>query len=631
MKRRALPLLLAGLLAATLVPTRSAVAQTDPVYRFDGSGWGHGVGMSQYGARSMAVAGMTAQQILEYYYTGVTLKPIDQVLPADHWMRTDPDPLWIGLAQNQTVLRFHVHNGSAGLCKANDGEGTCPTQTANTGENWEFRALGGGACQFFREGVAVGNTGTCRAAIEWGNQPNTQVHLSDLGKEFGRGVIRIRPLGNAFHVSLEIGVDDYIYGIGEVPSSWPSETLKAQAIAARSYGVRQALRYGPEPSFDGARQAQCWCQLYATVIDQNYTGYAKEQGPNAADWVGAVTATAGTIITHPEASQSTVVLAYYSSSSGGHTDNNVDGLGQTTPVSYLQAKPDPYSKDANAQNPFAAWTVEKTASQIAAALGLQTVTGVAVTARHASGSVMEVSISGTIAGVPTTITRSGRSFRSALGMRSITFSVNAPSGAVIPVPTGPLCKEPAPDAGFTDVAAASVHKVDIDCVAFHSVLPGRTATTFEPAGEILRWEMALYLAREATLLGIVLPTPIDQGFLDLGGVAPDAVAAINQLREIGLTKGTGATTFDPNGTINRWQMAIFLTRLHGLAGYDLPVSTPKFNDLTGMSAEAITAINQLVTLGVTNGTSSTTFSPNNQVTREQMASFMARILRIDTK
>ena len=119
MNKRVLTLLATASLAMALVPMTTAVAQTDPVYRFDGSGWGHGVGMSQYGARSMAVAGNSASQILNYYYTGVTLKPIDQVLDPSHWMRSDPDPLWIGLAQNQTVLRFHVHNGTAGLCKAN--------------------------------------------------------------------------------------------------------------------------------------------------------------------------------------------------------------------------------------------------------------------------------------------------------------------------------------------------------------------------------------------------------------------------------------------------------------------------------------------------------------------------------
>ena len=53
-----------------------------------------------------------------------------------------------------------------------------------------------------------------------------------------------------------------------------------------------------------------------------------------------------------------------------------------------------------------------------------------------------------------------------------------------------------------------------------------------------------------------------QGFDDLGGLSAEAVTAINQIKQLGITTGTTATTFDPNGVVNRWQMALFLTRLH---------------------------------------------------------------------
>ena len=140
--------------------------------------------------------------------------------------------------------------GSAGLCKANDGEGTCPTQFAAAGETWEFRALGGGACQFFKAGVAVGNPGTCQAAITWDFAAGTKIFAIDNGRTYARGVIRIRPAGDGFHVVLEIGIEHYLYGLGEMPSDWHPQALQAQAIAARSYGVRQAIRYGPAENFD---------------------------------------------------------------------------------------------------------------------------------------------------------------------------------------------------------------------------------------------------------------------------------------------------------------------------------------------------------------------------------------------
>ena len=40
---------------------------------FAGRGWGHNIGMSQFGAKAMAEQGHTYQQILQFYYTGITV------------------------------------------------------------------------------------------------------------------------------------------------------------------------------------------------------------------------------------------------------------------------------------------------------------------------------------------------------------------------------------------------------------------------------------------------------------------------------------------------------------------------------------------------------------------------------
>ena len=462
MNKRALIVLVA--LIATLLPAGESAAQTDPVYIFNGSGWGHGVGMSQYGARSLAIQGKSATEIINTYYAGVTISSLDAVLDPAHWMRSDPDPLWIGLGQNKSVFPFHVEGGSVGLCKANDGEAECPTQTANPGENWEFRTLGGGACQFFLEGAAVGNPGTCRAAIEWDLQPGVRVHAPSLSREYARGTIRIRPVGSNFHVILQVPVEDYIYGLGEMPSTWPAAALQAQAIAARTYGVRQALKWGPESTFSGSRRSQCWCQLYSTTVDQSYVGWLKEQSFQGDKWVAAVDATAGQLVTHPQAPDSTVIIAYYSSSSGGHTDSNVAGLGHTTLLPYTPGIPDPWSTDPLAQNPYASWSKQVSASTIAAAVGLDTVTGVAVMGQNASGSVSQVAISGLVSGQVKTINRSGRSFKSSLGLRSLFYSIVPPDGSETPQSAATLCSVPSPGSGFTDISG-SVHEADVDCMA----------------------------------------------------------------------------------------------------------------------------------------------------------------------
>jgi len=620
-------------LIATLLPSIEAQAETtDPVYEFDGAGWGHAVGMSQYGARAMAISGMTAQQILTTYYTGVTLKPVAQVLGGGHWLNADPAPMWIGITQNQTSLKFQVTGGTAGLCKANDGEGVCPTQIAGVGQLWEFRALGGGACQFFLNEFPIGNPGTCRGEITWTNQPATRIVLDGHG-EYGRGTLKMRPAGTGFHVILQLGLDEYIYGLGEMPSDWHPEALKAQAIAGRTYGVRQALKYGSEAGFSSTRQGQCWCHLYDTTADQAYVGWLKENEPKDVPWKAAVDATSGQIITHPSAPDSTVIIAYYSSSSGGHTDSNVDGFGHATQLPYLLGIPDPWSVSAAAKNPVASWSKSVTASTIASGVGLDTVTGVAITGRHVSGSVSQVAIAGTLGGVPKTVIRTGRSFKKTLGLRSAFYSVTVPAGSVIPSALPGLCETPPPpDGGFTDVSPNSVHKGDIDCVAALGVIPGLSPTTFGPLDNIPRSAMAPFLVRAGQWMDIEWPVPLDQGFTDISGLSQEEKDAINQLAILGITKGTGPNTYSPDRTIDRWQMAIFLVRLHNLAGFDAASSGTVFTDMGSHPPETVTAIHQIFAIGVTKGcfVDPARFCPDRQVTREQMASFLARLIRLNT-
>lgn len=631
MKRTTTVVLVA--LLVTLLPAAGAVAETDPTYTFEGSGWGHGVGMSQYGARAQARSGWSADQIINYYYAGVTVRPVQQVLGDGHWLRAEPAPMWVGLAQNLTSLKFHVHGpGSVGLCKANDGEGECPTQVAVANQAWEFRALGGGACQFFANEAPVGNPGSCRAEIAWLDQPNTRVHLEGHG-EYSRGTIKLRPVGDGFHAVLQIGLEEYLYGLGEMPSDWHPEALKAQATAARTYAVRQALKYGPEPALSASRRVQCWCQIYDSTVDQAYVGWYKENEPVDANWVAAVNASSGLLVTHPQAPESTVIIAYYSSSSGGHTDSNVDGFGHSTLLPYTLGLPDPWSVDPLAENPVAKWKKTVNASTIAAGLGMDTVTGVAVTARNPSGSVAQVAIAGTVGGVPTTLTRSGRSLKGALGLRSITFSVTVPEGSVVPSAVPGLCETPPPpNSGYTDVSANSVHKGDIDCMAYLDVMPGLSETSFGPKQLIPRSDMAIFLVRSAQWMGVTLPQPVDQGFTDIGSLPPETRDAVNQLAMLGVTKGTAPGVYSPNRTIDRWQMAIFLMRLHGLLGFDPPASSLIFTDMGSHPTETVMSIHQLYALGVTKGcaVSPARYCPDTQVTREQMASFLGRLIRLNT-
>ena len=206
--------------------------------------------------------------------------------------------------------------------------------------------------------------------------------------------------------------------------------------------------------------------------------------------------------------------------------------------------------------------------------------------------------------------------------------------ALLTVPATPAdaataaCPDAIGSAGFGDLTGLSAETVDaVDCLFAYGVSKGTSATTFGPTADVARWQMALFLVRQAGVHGVTVPAAVDQGFLDLTGLSTDTVAAINQLKQLDITKGTSATTFDPTGDVERWQMALFLTRLLTKAGLTLPSgATGPFTDLTGVPADAVTAINQLNALGIAKGTSATTFDPMGNVQRWQMALFLTRVL-----
>ncbi|HDL48933.1 MAG TPA: hypothetical protein ENH33_03085 [Actinobacteria bacterium] len=117
----------------------------------------------------------------------------------------------------------------------------------------------------------------------------------------------------------------------------------------------------------------------------------------------------------------------------------------------------------------------------------------------------------------------------------------------------------------------------------------------------------------------------DQGFTDIGDLDLAYRLAINQLKQIGVTKGTSETTYAPSINVPRWQMALFIVRLLQADGIALPDGSDQgFDDIGGLSAEAQLAVNQLKQLGVIS--LSGQYEPNVDMSRDLMAEFMARSL-----
>jgi hypothetical protein len=116
--------------------------------------------------------------------------------------------------------------------------------------------------------------------------------------------------------------------------------------------------------------------------------------------------------------------------------------------------------------------------------------------------------------------------------------------------------------GFTDIGGlVSTTQDAINQLATLGITEGTSPTTFDPFADVSRWQMALFLARMADLVGVPLPVSPNGLFSDVGGLTIETQLAINQLAAIGIAKGTRSTTFDPFADVLRWQMALFLTRL----------------------------------------------------------------------
>ena len=201
-----------------------------------------------------------------------------------------------------------------------------------------------------------------------------------------------------------------------------------------------------------------------------------------------------------------------------------------------------------------------------------------------------------------------------------------------------------PSAGFTDTTST-----DVDCIAYYGITTGVTATTYEPSANIPRWQMALYLTRTADKAGHTLGSGADQGFTDISGYSAAIQTGINQLKQMGVTTGVTATTYDPDSNVTREQMSMFVERLLGktavgpsgatvssddalttnisMDGSDADAYNYTDIDGAGITFEGHNAIEELYNLGVYGHLkATTTFSPAADITRADMATWLTNAL-----
>ena len=375
--------------AVTTHPVSAQADLTFPtVFNFQGSGYGHGVGMSQIGARAQAMEGRTASQILRYYYSYVTIEPFRD----DQMLRVN-----IGHLLSTFSLRTDTPLGQVQIIAgdAKDSLLAEPLRVMPTKAQMNFTLLGDLAFPTILapngtvDSLPSGTTWT----IRWtgtryleGSPTIVSFVNGKVATKYRYGQIQVKlvktaVLGYRIEVTNTVRLhDEYLWGIGEVPSSWPLASLQAQAIASRTYALNKVRSV----------KTSCDCNIYGSSQDQAFVGYSKESEATYGKlWKAAVTSTStddttGLAILF----NSEPIGAYYSSSSGGITESSRNAWGAA--LTYAISVPDPWSLDPNYNSHFAKWVRPVTQALVASVFGLPDVVTLQVVARNSSGTVAKI-------------------------------------------------------------------------------------------------------------------------------------------------------------------------------------------------------------------------------------------------
>jgi stage II sporulation protein D len=332
-------------LACALVSPAAASAK---VWIVKGAGFGHGVGMSQYGAFGYAKHGFTYNQILAHYYTGTTLGT------------TGAHTVHVLLRANVGSVRF---SGASSACGVSLTPSTSYVAT-RSGASVVLSAAKGG------------QVASCGGLMSATGAPNVSVS----GKGIYHGSLEVRPGSSGLNAVNAVDLESYVRGVvpKESPASWPPEALKTQAVAARSYAIADAVRGAGYDQFDDTRS-----QVYGGA------------GAETARSNQAVDATAGQVVMYA----GKVAQTFFFSTSGGHTENNEFsslGFGQPA-IPYLRGVDDPYEGDAN--SPYEHWKRKFTNRRMTSALsGLGLKGGlrkVAIKQRGSSPRIVRAKLIGT--------------------------------------------------------------------------------------------------------------------------------------------------------------------------------------------------------------------------------------------
>jgi stage II sporulation protein D len=386
-----------GATPASAVVRTAAAGITSGSVTLTGAGFGHGVGMSQYGAYGMARDGSSVQKILTHYYSGTTV--------TGHQDDVDLKVNVVDRGSQVALSTTALAAGGGALELISSGGvvfdlpvGSKATVTpVGTMLSVDTASAGGTARTFTTSALTVrwsggrGRSGpastltvasrSANATTTWGKTRSYRwgsLQLTAIPRSETDGVTRSRIAAVAV-MSLH---SEYLRGIAEMPSSWPAAALQAQVVAARNYALA-AYQRGTLSNCGG-------CNVWDDTRSQVYRGWAKEsEAGYGSRWVAAVNATQtsstqGLTVLY----QGSVVAAYFSSSSGGRTRDAASAWGSAVP--YLVSVPDPWSIDPAVNPGYSHWTRSVPVPTLLSMFGLSDITQLAVTKKDTGGAMVSV-------------------------------------------------------------------------------------------------------------------------------------------------------------------------------------------------------------------------------------------------
>lgn len=379
-----------AMFGAACIPETPAPPPPEPTpevtsFVFSGGGFGHGIGMSQYGAQGRALAGHSYSQILTNYYPGTSLAT----------QQNDGPSVLIGNSSSTNIV---VKGGSLYAGLSGD-----KTKIASAGDTVRFRRTSN-SIYVKRLSPTAGTEvklGTSeKVYVTWSSSATIKSELSGHNYKYGRLVL-VPASGKIDFIVDSMTMNEYLYGLGEVPMSWAAAAQQAQAVTGRTFAARKIAspRSGTYDMLDN-------------TYDQNWVGWDQGSSSYFSRWKSAVDTTKDKVLK----SGSSLAQTYYSSSNGGYSEKS--SYVWYADISYLQAVKDPYDKVSGNSNH--SWTETYSRNELSFAL---------TAAGYGVGFVDSVSISGNV-GKSGRVDKASIKLKGTEGTKTITgnqlrFAINA--------------------------------------------------------------------------------------------------------------------------------------------------------------------------------------------------------------